>query len=119
MDCFRLRISGSLTVFSPTQGIGTNIYLMNSKRFSSGNHRSIAAPSEQDYQQTGVGIASEDEYASLASSRKNASHASWHDQPLLKFQNDTNTMQVVYHLAVNSIGAHSEGVDWHSITVFT
>jgi hypothetical protein len=92
---------------------------MNSKRFSSGNQRSIAAPSEQDYQQIGVGIASEDEYASLASSRKNASHASWHDQPLLKFQNDTNTMQVVYHLAINSSGAHSEGVDWHSITVFT
>src|ERR1017187_4898879 len=107
MDCFRLRISGSLTVFSPTQGIGTNIYLMNSKPLSSSNHRTLTPPSEQDYQQTGVGIASEDKYASLASSRKNASHASWHDQPLRKFQNDTTSLHAAYHLAVNSLVTQS------------
>src|ERR1700693_5717615 len=65
--------------FQSKPGNRTNFSLIDSMRFSSGNQPSIAAPSEHDHQQTGIGIDSEDEFASLASSRKNASHATRHE----------------------------------------
>ena len=119
MDCFRLRISVGLTVFSPSWGKGP-IFLVyiNEKRISLGNLRSLAAP-ELGYQQTGMGTCSGDELASLASSRKNASHASWHDRPLHGIRNDTNTMQAAYHLACELICTQTEGLDPVCNTGFT
>jgi len=84
-----------------------------------GNLRSLAAHSELGHRQTGIEIDSEDEFAPLASSRKNASHASWHDLPLRKIQNDTNTVQAAYHPAWKTNCTQTEGLDLPSTTAFT
>jgi hypothetical protein len=52
----------------------------------------------------------ERESASLASAKKNASHASWHGQPLRKIQKNKDTVQAGYHSGDDFLGAHSEGV---------
>jgi hypothetical protein len=98
-------------------GKRTNFSFMNSKRFSSGNLRNIAELSEQDLQQTGMEIDSEDEFASLVSSRKKESHAFRHDHLLFKFQKNTHEVQAACHLAVNFYATQSEGVDQHSLSV--
>ena len=92
---------------------------MYSKRFSSGNLRDFAAPSEQDYQQTGIGINSEIEFASPGIFSENASHAHRHDLSMNVSRNNTISMQAAYHIAKNYVGAHSEGVDGHPTTLFT
>jgi hypothetical protein len=46
------------------------LFFINATRFSLGNLRSVAAPTELDHQQTGIGIDSEDEFAPLGSTRK-------------------------------------------------
>jgi hypothetical protein len=117
MDCFRLRIRVA-SQFSVHGGERTNFILMNFKRFSSGNLCDIAELSEQDLQQTGMDIDSEDEFVSLAYSRKKERHAFRHDYLMFKFQNNIVAVQAACHPALNSFVTQSEGVDQHSLPVF-
>ena len=96
--------------FQSKEGSRTKLSLLNLVRFSAGNHERIAALYEHDYQRTGIAANFEDECASLASARKNISHAFRHDRQLSMIRNNTSFLQAAYHPAINSLGTHSEGV---------
>lgn len=112
-------VSVFASLFSVQAGEKDQFSFINSKKFSLGSLRSMAALSEHDHQRAGTGTGSEDVRSSLESPRENASHALWHDLPAYKIQNDTDTLHAAYHTDAENICTQTEGVDLPSTTVFT